>query len=1184
MDSSGQVILVGENLGERHRCLNKLVTETCGKQTYDFPSLPENTPIERIFKIDVANRQKIVNYVLEALKDDDMLYVTRALKSTWLLDTEHRNIINPDYLETVLFPEMIKPAVNKMKHWIQANLKDSERCQIFYEYYKSNFDKSINFLWCCSREFIKGELINIIHKITPKHLARLCDACPQIATIYYEGLKSNRKALTRYLDSELEYFNSLKCLLKMDGNMYLDLVELYFNEYRHSCFSPSLTRYIMKNFKNRFMAKPELYTTQFLNTKTLAVCLSAEECKELVLLLAKAEYIESWFSYKSVEPLIKRLPPDERASFKKLVFGNKTVGDKVKEWPYPTPSPLKLVELDDHIFSNEEHDDYEIDDCEDMNFRRCLKKRKYMQCSMKMEGISCQRQTLLDQLFNRYRITGFAKTFTELSGRLQISNTVEERQSILLVLVSKSGRVPEQVEKLMRMLEERHINEPSNLRAAIVRSFVKRGCIWRASDAVWASMLKFGHGLGLDGGAGDPLCVEGVHAVTLRHLINNSLQTIGLMDAFKKHFTTFKDYELSAAEIKLVKENLPPLLLPECPNEFLDLVSAYKMNVNEISGAVDTLAKISQNNPDLIERLFDKKIARRQLIPQTFPIKQSEASYMNALRHDVSLLDEGESFAALASKRLTNHDRFLKSLRIYFSETNGLAAKHLTALEDAFHRKPKSRLVRSLAILSSNYILLKRIQEIETKSRIIKSKIAPAFKVLVHKTKPPVDIDAVGWRVFGAKAVANRVFICRSIALEQYVKSCLEWPQTYGIGLRLALNTSFEEEAFTYVSEKKPIIALSVAVAYYFANSRIIKPSIWKIVKNILLNMDISKCPKRTYKSLTNNVPKNIEAEFWTISYQINITSMRNKATSALSKLEKILPKVDPGFIGEVVENFIKNDLSVANLLDYDKLRLCGIRPTTSSRVSSNVMSMYMRITAKYLLLCKNEKEQLEKIENVLNPFFDRIDESWKEIPDKSCIVEFMNEFLRSLKYTEVFIDTEYTSCLLMFEKIIARLHKVMARLEYFEKFVKLHFIILFFKAIRSAIAQDPNIFKHENKDNAMKVVGTYFGQYMGSEIKELVAEFFISIIEIYKEGLTEFLKSYIGYTPSKHKFTTPLIKGLVKNNNLEAHLLAQHVFAKEYHKGSEHYDDVFNTLKSSEFQEVQFILLQTDYITRIWY
>ncbi|XP_038217098.1 uncharacterized protein LOC119836007 [Zerene cesonia] len=1181
MDSSVQVVLVGENLGERHHYLNNLVKETCDKQTYDFSSLPENTPIDRIFKIDVANRQKIVNYVLETLKDNDMLYVTRALKCTWLLDSDYCSTVNPVYLETILFPEMTKPAVNKMKHWIQANLKDSERCQNFYEYYRSNFDESINFLWYCSREFITGELNNIIDKITPKHLARLCDACPQIARMYFESLNSNRKALSRYLDSELEYFNSLKCLLKMDGNMYLDLVELYFNQYKHNFFSPSSTRYVIKNFKNKFLAKPELYTTQFLNMNTLAACLSAEECKELILLLAKAEYIESWFSYQSVEPLIKRLPPNERASFKKLVFVDKAVGDKVKKWPYPTPSPLKLDELDDLIFTDEEHDDYELD-CEDLDFRRFLKKRKYMACSMKMQSVNCSRQTLLDQLFSRYRFTGFAKTFTELSTRLQISNTIEERQSIMLVLVSKSGRVPEQVEKLMKMLEERHTNEPSNLRAAIVRSFVKRGCIWRASDDVWNSMLKFGHGLGLDGDAGDPLCIEGVHAVTLRHLIKNTLQSVGLMDAFKKNFTTFKEYELSAAEIKLVKEHLPPLLLPECPNEFLDIVSAYKIKVNEISGAIDILAKVSENNPDLIERLFDKRLARRQLIALTFPIKQSEASYINALRHDVSLLDEGESFAALAAKKYTNHDRFLQSLRIYFSETNGLAAKHLTALEYAFDRKPRLRLVRSLAILSSNYIVLKRIQQLDPKILKKRSKIASALKALAHKTNPPVDINAVGWRVLGAKAVANRVFICKATALEQYTKACLEWSQTYGIGLRLALNTSFEEEAFTLVSEKKPKVALSVAASYYFAKSRVIKPNIWEIVKKILLNMDVSKCPKRSYKSLTSNVPKNIEAEFWTIIYRMNLAYKRNKAESALLKLENILSKVDRGFISKVVDGFIENDLTVGNFTNYNNLIVCGITPTTRAGVSKRVLSMYMRITAKYLLLCKNENEQSETIENVLNPFFDRIDELWKQIPDKSSILECMDDFLRSLKYTEVFIDTEYTSCLLMFEKIIARLHKVLPRLEYFEKYVKLHFIILFFKAIRNAIAQDPNIFKAENKENAMKVVGTYFGQYMGSEVKELVSEFFISIIEIYKEGLIEFLESYFSYTPSRYKFVTPIVKGLFKNNCLEAHLLAHHIFVKIYHEKSQDYDEVFQTLKKSEFQELQFILLQTEYCKNI--
>lgn len=70
-------IKLSGNLGERHRQLNSLVEESYKNGDIQaIRNLPEYTPIDRIFKIDVASKFKDVEYIMHTLKDQDMLYVS----------------------------------------------------------------------------------------------------------------------------------------------------------------------------------------------------------------------------------------------------------------------------------------------------------------------------------------------------------------------------------------------------------------------------------------------------------------------------------------------------------------------------------------------------------------------------------------------------------------------------------------------------------------------------------------------------------------------------------------------------------------------------------------------------------------------------------------------------------------------------------------------------------------------------------------------------------------------------------------------------------------------------------------------------------------------------------------------------------------------------------------------------
>lgn len=69
-------------MGARYRHYNSLVKLSADLQL-EFKLIkntPESVPIDILFKIDLASQYRNVDYILEILSDDDMLYVSRALK------------------------------------------------------------------------------------------------------------------------------------------------------------------------------------------------------------------------------------------------------------------------------------------------------------------------------------------------------------------------------------------------------------------------------------------------------------------------------------------------------------------------------------------------------------------------------------------------------------------------------------------------------------------------------------------------------------------------------------------------------------------------------------------------------------------------------------------------------------------------------------------------------------------------------------------------------------------------------------------------------------------------------------------------------------------------------------------------------------------------------------------------
>ncbi|XP_032524527.2 uncharacterized protein LOC116775686 [Danaus plexippus] len=1152
------VTLTGSNLRSRHREFNLIVNNICTSiNCEDVESMPEISSIDRLLKIDIASKQRHVEYILRNLKDDNMLFVSRALKCFWLLGPQYQNIMNPEYLESSLYPDMAQPAVNKMKHWLQTHLKDPQRCELFYIYYKSDFDAAFKFFWHCSNQFILSELSNVIHKLSYAQLNLLVENCPQVGKMYFEILPSNSTALKRYVENEHNYFSCIKYIFKWDGEVFLDIVENYFNTSDFKPFGPSLTNRIMKKYKDRIFDKCELYVSSVLHVNSLAQHFTAEDAKKVVLRLAQAEYLDYWFNYQKVEPLIKRLKKEDRSEFKKHVFVGKSF-PKVEKWPYPIPAPPKLN--DEHnleIFKDISDEPYmfELRENCDLGFRRFIKKKscRYSLACMESCMDSCMPvKTQLDRLFNRYRLDGFEKTFYELSKNLKAESSGERRLDMMLVLVSKSGGVPDQVGKLMKLLVEKYKNEPTTLRAAVIRSLTKRCCAWRLPEDIWTLILEFGRDVGLDGADSSPLCREGLHAVIIRHLLADTPISSTLVSGFMREFSKLSEYKLDTEERKVIAHRLPSLVLPLNQSAFLDCLSEYNIDIKQFPEAKKVILDAAKEDTNLLLRLYNSKIFRRELFREVFCLRQSEEDYLNVLRHDVTPLEDGVKFATLVTKERPKHDRFLRLLNVYFGEADGLAEKHRKALEEAFSQQPHPRFARPLCTVMSGQALISYLCTLDTIERPLgleQFQSLHEFRANAHKTKDSLDIKSIDWKWIGAKAVYNKVSICRSKEKDQYIEKLLRWKRTARIALRLSMNTPSHINILKAVCKLRPSVVLKVALSTYLKQN-VVNIAVWDVVKSVIFKLDLNKNKRLLTKMVElGSLPENVEADYWTCVYRVLDRTQKKKAMPILCRLNNMFHKVDSSFFYKIIKEYIEKDFNIFEEEEHNE----------------TVKKLYIKIIAKYLVLHPEESSK----ENICESFFNILN----KVEDKDKVLDHVNIFIFDLKYSKAFMEKEYSTSMKVFEEILRRLHAIFPTDQYFSIYADLHLTMLYFKAINQTMKNDKEVFNDANK--AIEVVGHLFGKYVGCEIKELVSRYFWSVIDLYSQRLVEYLRSYFEYNEGRSRLVTFVIKGILDVGTVESLILAEQITRREinYNIQEPHRADILDVLKQSDNPEIKFFL-----------
>ncbi|XP_047994221.1 uncharacterized protein LOC125232553 isoform X2 [Leguminivora glycinivorella] len=263
------LVLEGATLGKRHQHYNKLLKDVTATSAKPAKIDYNKTDIENLLNIDLASNNRDLDYILEVLKGEDLLYVSRAIKrSTWLFtDDQYAHIIEPEYLHSQLFPQMMPKASCKLLHHIRISLKNELIVEKFYHYFKDkNLKTAIKWLPNCPIDLVKEAVKNHHVEISPEIFGRLCRRSPTILEIFLESTGDHYKT---------EHLKKAMFLLNTHTDLYLDALDKI-ERYGMPNMGKKHTEIIMKKCYQRIINNFAKYI-YCINVDTFAKSLKKED-------------------------------------------------------------------------------------------------------------------------------------------------------------------------------------------------------------------------------------------------------------------------------------------------------------------------------------------------------------------------------------------------------------------------------------------------------------------------------------------------------------------------------------------------------------------------------------------------------------------------------------------------------------------------------------------------------------------------------------------------------------------------------------------------------------------------------------------------------------------------------------------------------------------------------------------
>ncbi|CAH0726343.1 unnamed protein product, partial [Brenthis ino] len=655
----------GYSLPKRQQELNAKVKEAV-LQNVDFneiKSLEEKSDLDKLFKIDVASEYKEVAYIIEILTSGDPLYISRALRCTWLYDAEYMSIINPDYLQSNVFPLMSIKMIKKTLTTISKHIRDEERALSFYKYCrKIKWDNiAFKFLLFCSEKY-KLEYLQT-KDVDESKIAQFVGNSFLLAETYLD-LEEVKYPITILL-------GKLCYLYSVCNETYLDLFESYCDYPSTEQFGLRISKNILTKHKQRVMKEPELYV-KHLNTNMLIKYSTVEDAKFYLNALSMPhEVAEFWYSLREqttkIIPILTILPENERLNFLTQIFMAKYPGE-----PFESSKMFYYQKLF-KLMTFEEKEAWAL---------------KYLKENTKWLD--------KDQEFIWCKFVNFQLAFKAIKKYILVTTDCNKRSQMLDILIDVAG-TEENLTKVMNYYYDRHINERENVKEEFVNKIYRSHNVFKFEESCWKVFNKILYSMKVYTKQPSYYNDEFRTICIVYHIINNK-DVPDTLHAEKINESQVKYFEL---QIKLLTDDQNRLIYQYYLNLFTKTVETYEdreydENIRAelkpiLYGAILILAlfkKTKADCPKVIMKYIKLDWSYFEELDFLSDEKISQGYLIRLLKQNAKLLlDKLPDVKAAFTRHYLNYislrlNRVMKKIKVYFS--NDFAKDVLNALEEWF--------------------------------------------------------------------------------------------------------------------------------------------------------------------------------------------------------------------------------------------------------------------------------------------------------------------------------------------------------------------------------------------------------------------------------------------------------------------------------------------------------------------
>ncbi|XP_063833120.1 uncharacterized protein LOC135082274 [Ostrinia nubilalis] len=1077
-------------LGAKHRYHNQLVKEAIENNYTDVNT--GNNDVNILLQIDISSQNRNVDYILDILKSDDLLHVSRAIKKgTWLItDNNYANIIDPEYLKCHLFPNMSAKAQNKLLKSIRNNLKDEKRAEKFYSV-EDNVEAALKWLPSCSIPFIEIEVTKHYKNIKkPRLFKRLCERSINILNLCPKG------------DLSKEKIDAVKFVQKKDVTTFLNAIE-QMKPYETLKLNKKTTKLLMTQCPNNIIENFHKYQA-YLDKETFSKYLKQDNIKDFIFKQASmAHSFESSFGlrFEWLQHFIQRMPQEERFDFVNKVF-------------------IKQI-------------------------------HKSQGSNFLPDSETAHAKILFDLFHNRnyewYKFAPFEIAFDEFRRR---PSCAEDKYDFLKVLIKCCGSNQSHLQSILKYYRDKHINDSYDSKTNFVDEILSETNICQYNYETWSILDDLFKSMGVYSQSDDD-SIKYIETIIVRKLIknepipelierkfvyNNTLEKFSIKlkqdEQFRIFNFIFNHVFQKADDLNKIENEEQFSLIAELLKNVLEILKAWRKSMDDypfVVQKIKDLIKIKMEHSwdyDLSPLYNVHKPWKRLMFEESLILEPSEKVCINSLKHDPRLLARYEDKVDnLLNDSKLYMKKFLSKIRIYWPESvaKKYVNKHLLHLELPTNHNV---VVRNLCTLMPQTDILEMINKYVPKDAKINwdeedglmLSIRRHIAINMHFARPQPPANVIleyakgDYLQYAVPSVLAIFYNMKPLLFPQQVQKLFNSPVSLQkLGIRLAItkmhNGDLIKEFHNLWSNTKNstirsvIFQLTLKLLCRQKDDRTVQ-ELWNLLEMFIDNLTYKE-DKVIYSLMykTESIPILIKPKFIERNY-IFFESYLAQPDTNVDEFERYFMEERLILYAEDVMEKINEDFIVRVLKKLIDLKFFCKSPDAKRPRHHyiNPCNGIISLLSVYLLKAKDEQDQERKYKSMLMPILQRALGKLKEEYQWKENIKALLDYLRS-NLEKFALNSNVVSPLKLFSDINDELQRSLKVSEHYTLLTKWKLTVEYLKNLEPTVSEDDN----QTVKNTLNTDG--LARKCLEMLKEDVEKYFPRIYIIFHKAFFETLQ-----------------------------------------------------------------------------